>query len=278
MPDPLKDLLRLGGLILTCLSIVLVLIATAGLIGIRLGFEPLMGLPARTLGWSDFLVFGFEIARSLPSIIMLVGDQQILLPVLGFMLIGMPAALLVIARPRVPGGPPLRPQIQGLAVAGSIFSSLFYVGAFVWLVGPWRSGVLGGVVSDSEEYAQWFESFIIIFGVDAFLVCAMVPWLIFAYRLPLLRELQFTTRGIAVIGSIFILFGAAISLGLHNGLMKSRLSEGSNMVLVGTVGDDLLIIEFDPNSSDSSCVIIDAETVRFDSTGSIDELMREPSA
>jgi hypothetical protein len=256
---------------------VLLLVATTGLIGIRLGFEPLVGLPTRTLEWSDFLVFGFEIARSLPSIVMLVGDQQILLPVLGFMLIGTPAALLVIARPRVPGGPALRPQVQGLAVAGSIFSAMFYLGAFVWLIGPWRAEVLDGVVFDSEGYALWFESFIIIFGVDAFLVCAMVPWLIFAYRLPLQRELQFTTRGIAVIGSIVILFGAAITLGFHNGLVKPRLSDGSNMILGGTVGDDLLIIEFDSNSSNASCVLIDADTVRFDSIGSIDDLMRKPS-
>ena len=273
-PDPLGDFLRLGGLIASILVIVLLLVAVTGLIGIRLGFEPSFGLPSRSLGWSDFLVFGFEMVRTLPDIITRVGNQQILLPVLGFMLIGTPAALLVIARPRVPGGPALRPQVQGLALAGSLFSSLFYIGAVIWLVGPWRADVLQGVSPLFDGYLSWFDAFIVICGVDAFLICAMIPWLIFSFRLPLFRELQFATRGIALVGSVLILFGASITLGIHNGLMKPRLVDGTTSVLFGSVGDDLLVIELNPSFSRSTCLLIDADTVRFDGMSSVDELLR----
>jgi len=102
----------------------------------------------------------------------------------------------------------------------------------------------------------------------------MVPWLFFAFRLPLFRELQFTTRAIALFGSVLIMFGASISLGIHNGLMKPRLVDGTTDVLVGTVGDDILVIELDPVSFRSSCVVIDADTVRFNGMFSIDQLMR----
>lgn len=273
-PDPLGDSLRLGGLIGLILVIVLLLVAVAGLIGIRLGFEPSFGLPSRTFGGSDFLVFGFEMVRTLPDIVTRVGNQQILLPVLGFMLIGTPAALLVIARPRVPGGPALRPQVQGLALAGSLFSSLFYIGAVVWLAGPWRTEVLAGVSPLFEGYLSWFNAFVIICGVDTFLICAMVPWLIFSFRLPLFRELQFATRAIALTGSVLILFGASITLGIHNGLMKPRLVEGTTSVLLGSVGDDLLVVELDPVFFRSTSLVIDADTVRFDGMSSIDRLLR----
>ena len=273
-PDPLGDFLRLGGLIVSILVIVLLLVAVIGLIGIRLGFEPSFGLPNRSLGWSDFLVSGFEMVRALPDIITRVGNQQILLPVLGFMLIGTPAALLVIARPRVPGGPALRPQVQGLALAGSLFSSLFYIGAVIWLAGPWRADILQGVSPLFDRYVSWFDAFIMICGVDAFLICAMIPWLIFSFRLPLFRELQFATRGIALIGSVLILFGASITLGIHNGLMKPRLVEGTTSVLFGSVGDDLLVIELDPIFFRSTCLVIDADSVRFDGMSSVDQLLR----
>ena len=74
-PDPLGDFLRLGGLIGSILVIVLLVVSVIGLIGIRLGFEPSFGLPNRSLGWSDFLVFGFEMVRTLPDIITRVGNQ-----------------------------------------------------------------------------------------------------------------------------------------------------------------------------------------------------------
>ncbi len=276
-PDPLGDFLRLTGLIASILVIVLLLVSMIGLIGIRLGFEPLFGLPTRSMQWSDFMVFGFEIARTLPGLVALVGEQQILLPVLGFMLIGTPAALLVIARPRVPGGPALRPQAQGLAVAGSIFSALFYLGAILWLAGPWRTEVLDGVSLVSSGYESWFESFVILCGVDAFLLCALVPWFIFAYRLPLFRELQFTTRSIALAGSTFILFGASISLGLHNGLVKPFLTAGPDTVLVGTVGDDLLVVELEQNPLQSTCLVVDADTRQFDGMHSINDMMLKAS-
>ena len=81
----------------------------------------------------------------------------------------------------------------------------------------------------------------------------MVPWLIFSFRLPLFRELQFATRGIALSGSVLILFGASITLGIHNGLMKPRLVEGATSVLFGSVGDDLLVVELDPTFDRSTC-------------------------
>ncbi|HAW95908.1 MAG TPA: hypothetical protein DCX60_06510 [Phycisphaerales bacterium] len=274
-PDPLADLLRLGGLVISVLLIVLSVVAVIGLVGIRLGFEPHLGLPNRSLDWSDFLIYAFEMTRSLPEIVTHVGNQQILLPVLGFMLIGTPAALLVIARPRVPGGPALPPQVQGLALAGSLFSSLFYLGALVWLAGPWRAEVLGGLSSVFDGYGAWFDAFVIICGVDAFLVCAMVPWLIFSFRLPLFRELQFATRAISLVGSILILFGASITLGIHNGLMKPRPVEGSTNVLMGAVGDDLVILEMDSSGVRPSCIVVDADAVRFEETTSINRLMRE---
>ena len=274
-PDPIGDLLRLGGFVTCLFLIVSVIVTLVGLIGIRLGFEPHLGLPTRALDWSDFPVFAFEMTRSLPEIVVHVGNQQILLPVLGFMLIGTPAALLVIARPRVPGGPALRPQVQGLALAGSLFSSLFFIGSIVWLAGPWRTEGLDGLLTVFDGYESWFDAFIIICGVDAFLVCAMVPWLIFSYRLPLFRELQFTTRAIALFGSILILFGASITLGTHNGLVKPRLVDGNANALVGTVGDDLLLLELDPVNLRSSCIIVDADTVRFSGMISIDRFMRE---
>jgi len=276
-PDPLSDFLRLVGFIATILVISLLLVAVIGLIGVRLGFEPSIGLPTRSMGWSDFLINGFEMTRTLPDVITLVGNQQILLPVLGFMLIGTPAALLVIARPRVPGGPALSAQVQGLALAGSLFSTLFYVGSAIWLAGPWRTEGLDSSRIVTDGYASWFESFILICGVDAFLLCAMVPWLVFAFRLPLFRELQFATRAIALVGSIFILFGASITIGLHNGLMKPRLIDDSNSVFAGTVGDDLLVVELDQVTWRASYVFIEADSFRFQGMSSFDRLLRSDS-
>jgi hypothetical protein len=56
--------------------------------------------------------------------------------------------------------------------------------------------------------------------------------------------------------------------------MKPRLVEGTTSVLLGSVGDDLLVVELDPVFFRSTSLVIDADTVRFDGMSSIDRLLR----
>ena len=93
------------------------LLVALGALGGTLGFEDALGPPRRHLNLTTSFIEGTATVGAIPSIVLRASDIAVLLPLFGFISVGIPAALLALARPRVPGARLPRQGIRTLSGA-----------------------------------------------------------------------------------------------------------------------------------------------------------------
>jgi hypothetical protein len=251
--QPVKQLARetdqdnlLRYVFVTCsLAIALTaVLAALGGIGSTLGFEDGLGLPRRTSNVMSSLVDGISTVSAMPLSILRAGEDAILLPLLGPLWVGIPAALLTLARPRVPGAPLPAAGSRALAATGAVFAGLVSVGGVIWVISNWRGDIISSFPLDASGYSSWREQLDLVSGIDVFVFLALVLWSVLGFRLGLPRWGRALVCVALLAASTTVFVAMSTSTGIVHGLDSSRpMVEGGGGLLVGNVGDVPLLVE-----------------------------------
>ena len=241
--------------ILVTFSVVLataVFLAALGAIGTVLGFEPGFALPPRDLTAVGALVDGIAMITSMPDTILRAGEWFVLLPVLGFLWVGIPAAMLTLARPRVPGAPLPSAGSRALSGTGGAVACLVAVASVIWCLLPWRRTVVLAGAAPRATFTEWGHQLDVVGGADVFIFLGLALWCVLGFRLGLPRWGRALTC-ITLLVAIAVMFTAmASSAGLVGGLHARRpLVEDGSALLMGRSGPRNLLVEVGPEGMSS---------------------------
>jgi hypothetical protein len=253
----------------TC-SVVIALaafLAGLGAIGATLGFEDGFGLPRRSTDAARSFVDGISMIAFMPDTILRAGDGIVLLPVLGFLWIGIPSAMLTLARPRVPGAPLPDAGSRALASTGGAIACTIAVATVIWCMFPWRQGIVTSDPASFSNYPEWRDRLDIVAGVDVFLFVGLALWCVLGFRLGLPRWGRALTC-VTLLVSITMMFAAmSVSTGIIQALDARRpVVDGSGSLLVGQVGSAHLLMTVHPGRVASS---LDAGNLQFSGVSSL---------
>lgn len=255
--QPVKQLAQETGqdqlfryIFITC-SVVIALaasLAALGAIGATLGFEDGFGLPRRGTDAARSFVDGISMTAFMPATILRAGEGIVLLPVIGFLWVGIPSAMLALARPRVPGAPLPDAGSRALASTGGAIACVIAVGTVFWCLLPWRQAVFASDPASFPNYLEWRDRLDVVAGVDVFLFIGLALWCVLGFRLGLPRWGRALTC-VTLLVSITMMFAAmSVSTGIVQGLDARRpVVAGSGSLLVGQVGSANLLVTVQSN-------------------------------
>lgn len=251
------------------------LLAAMGAIGSSLGFEATMGLPHRTTTITGSFVEGIMIVTAAPGIMLAAGESVILLPLLGSLWIGVPAALLTLARPRVPGAPLPDIGSRALAMTGAVAAILVAVASVVWcMVGP--SAFTGPFPDEVGGYLRWRGALETVGAIDVFLFLGLVLWCVLGFRLGIARWAHALTCVAMVLATVIMFISMSTSIGLITELEQPRPVSGeSQRLLVGNVGDAALLLDIDAEGVSGG---LETGSILFRGTGSVSEMLERREA
>ncbi|MCH2144365.1 MAG: hypothetical protein MK082_04365 [Phycisphaerales bacterium] len=265
-------------IVLTCfLALALTaVLAALGAIGGTLGFEDGLGLPRRATDVPSAFVEGIAMVSAMPSSILRSGEDMILLPLLGPFFVGVPAALLALARPRVPGAPLPDAGSRALATTGAVFAMAIAVAGIIWSVLAWRVDVVSALPAIPAELGDWRERLELISGIDVFAFLSLVLWSILAFRLGLPRWGRALTCTTLLVATAVVFVSMSISSGLLHGLDVRRPAvKETGQALIGGVGDLPVLVEFKVLGAPVSHVHLDvalaSDDVEFRGTTTLSE-------
>lgn len=160
----------------------------SGDLGLAAGFRMLVGVPVAIV----------ELARIDPA-----GFG------LGFLLLVMPVAGLVAARPdgSRTGG------TSALAAAGAAISATVSLGILLWLGGTTRGDVLAAGQLDATQFPEWLGRLEMIAGFDWMLFLASAAWTALAFRLPLAGWARIGGGSLAALATFGCWYGGSGTLG-----------------------------------------------------------------
>ena len=246
-----------------------------GALGATLGFEDALGLPRRHINLTTSFIEGTATVAAIPSIILNAGESAVLLPVLGLISVGIPAALLALARPRIPGARPSRPGIRALSATGAVIAVCVAVAAVVWCVVPWRVSIVEQMDTKGYTYLQWRSFLELISGIDTFVFVSLVLWCVLGFRFPLPRWGRAFTTVILLAATATIFVAMSTSTGTTRGLDAKRpLVAESNGLLLGEVGSGRLVATVVEGRVRSS---IETGSLNFIGRSSLDKELRQAS-
>lgn len=261
------------------------LLTALGALGATLGFEDAFGLPRRQINLATSFIEGTAVVAEIPSIVLRGGETAVLLPVLGFICVGIPAALLALARPRIPGARQPRAGVRALAATGAIIGVCTAVAAVIWCIVPWRATIVSSMPPALAGYIDWHKLLELIAGIDAFVFVALVLWCILAFRFPLPRWGQTLTSVILLACTAMVFVAMARSNGVVRGLDTVRpVTEAGNSLLIGEMAGGQLVASVTGtafnfgNTSDVFSSAIVTAPVSFQGRNSLNELLREASS
>ncbi len=186
-----------------------------GHVGESLGFARAIGVE-ELLGSADAgLTTGIRMVLLIPLRIFEMGLVDPLRMLAGFAALAVPAAGLAVARPRVPGGPPLTALARGFSTIGLVAAALVFALLIAWCALPGRHATLSAAPLERELFGPWLDAASAIAGFDALAIVAGVLWLVLLFRMPLPRV---ALAGCAVAGFIAI-FATWVSFAVSNGVV-----------------------------------------------------------
>lgn len=157
---------------------------------------------------------------------------------LGFLLLVVPVASLVAARPdaaRTGGATALASAAAAISVAVSL-------GILLWLGGTTRGDVLAAGLLDAKQFPEWLARLERIAGLDWMLFLAGAAWTALAFRLPLPRWAGVGAGSLAAIATFGCWYGGSGTLGTVEQFDRPRpmLFTGSDDAarepVIGTIG------------------------------------------
>jgi hypothetical protein len=186
-----------------------------GHVGETLGFGRAIGADGLLLSNDAGLATGIRMVLGVPMRIFEMGLVDPLRMLAGFAALAVPAAGLAVAKPRVPGGPPLSKLAQGFSMIGLVAAAFVFALLIGWCALPGRHAILGAAPLDRDLFSVWLDGASAIAGFDAIALVAGILWLILLFRMPLPRG---AVAGGAVAGFI-ALFATWASFAVSNGVL-----------------------------------------------------------
>lgn len=233
--------------------VVVALLAALGALGSALGFEDTLGLPRRTTDLARSFVQGIATVTTMPSTILRAGEGAILLPLLGFLGVGIPAALLALARPRVPGAPLPRSGVRALASTGGVLACVLAGVCIAWSVLPWRTAIVTGFPDQVAGYPIWRFKVDLVTSIDVFAFIALVLWCVLGFRLGLPRWGRALTCVALLAATATVFVAMSLSSGVVHGLEAQRPQiHVDGALLLGNVGGANLLARVTPEGIQSS--------------------------
>ena len=233
--------------------VVIALLAALGALGSALGFETTLGLPRRTTDLARSFVQGIATISTMPSTILRAGEGVILLPLLGFLGVGIPAALLALARPRVPGAPLPRSGVRALASTGGILACIIAGASIAWSVLPWRTLIVADFPTLVSDYGTWRTEIDMVAAIDVFVFVSVVLWCVLGFRLGLPRWGRALTCVILLAAAATVFVAMSLSSGVIQGLEAQRPQlRADKALLLGNVGSANLLVRVTPEEIQSS--------------------------
>ena len=272
--DPWRDMLLRYFVVAMSLVVLLgSLLVALGSLGATLGFEESLGLPRRHLDLITSFIEGTATVAEVPSMVLSAGDFAVLLPLLGFISVGIPAALLALARPRVPGARLPRQGIRTLAATGAVIAILVALAAIIWCIVPWRTLVVDRMPVDISSYVHWRELLDLIAGIDVFIFASLLLWCILGFRFPIPRWGRAFTTVILIASAATVFVAMSRSTGISHGFDAQRpLVDGRESLVLGEAGAGLLVATV---TDDGITSAIETGTLEFSGRSSLDEVLRE---
>jgi len=220
-------------------------LAAMGAIGATLGFESALGLPQRSTTLVGAFIDGIMMISAAPGIVLSAGESLILLPLLGSLWVGVPAALLTLARPRVPGAPLPAVGSRALAVTGAVVALLVAVASVIWcLVGT--AMLAGPFPSGPDGFPVWIRALETVGAVDVFLFIGLSLWCVLGFRLGIPRWAHALTSAAMVVATVIMFISMSTTVGLITEIERPRpVSRDSGQLLLGNVGDAALLAGVD---------------------------------
>ena len=186
-----------------------------GHVGETLGFARAIGADGLLASTDAGLAAGIRMVLLIPLRIFEMGLVDPLRMLGGFAALAVPAAGLAVARPRVPGGPPLSTLARGFSTIGLIAAGIVFALLVVWCALPGRHATLAAAPLDRDLFRPWLDAASAIAGFDAIALVAGILWLVLLFRMPLPRV---AVAGGAVAGFI-ALFATWVSFAVSNGIL-----------------------------------------------------------
>jgi hypothetical protein len=157
---------------------------------------------------------------------------------LGFLLLVVPVASLVAARPDAArtGGS------TALAAAAAATSAAISLGILLWLGGTTRGDVLAAGLLDSKQFPEWLARLERIAGLDWMLLLASAAWTALAFRLPLPRWVGVGAGSLAAIATFGCWYGGSGTLGTVEQFDRPRpmvftgSDDAAREPVIGTIG------------------------------------------
>lgn len=188
------------------------LVAAASWLGGHLGerrFASLVGGEGLRVSDDLGLASGFRMLVAIPGSIVDLARLDAAWFGLGFLLLVVPVASLVAARPNAArtGGS------TSLATAAATISAAVSLGILLWLGGTTRSDVLAAGSLDSKQFPEWLARLERIAAIDWTLFLASAAWTALAFRLPLPRWAGVGAGSLAAIATFGCWYGGSGTLG-----------------------------------------------------------------
>jgi hypothetical protein len=190
---------------------IIVAVWIMGILGDRLGFAPLIGVPDLALDAAGALATGTLIVISVPRVIFQAGLAEPLWLMVGFVLIALPAAGLSAAKPATPGGPRMKQELLAIASAGAVCAMLTGILLIWWSSSPFRADLLSPLPREAAQARQWFAGVQTAAGLDALAVMAAALWVVLVLRLPILLWLRAIAASAAFFTLAIVLVAMSIS-------------------------------------------------------------------
>lgn len=157
---------------------------------------------------------------------------------LGFLLLIVPAAALVAARPdgERTGG------TTALAAAGAGLALSVFAGILLWLGGTGRGDTLSAGLLDAKQFPDWIDRLDRLAGLDWMLLLASAAWTALAFRLPLPRWSRLGTGLAGAVTTFACWYGGSATLGTVRQFDRPRpmvftgTSDAAREPVVGSIG------------------------------------------
>jgi hypothetical protein len=157
---------------------------------------------------------------------------------LGFLLLLLPVAGLVAARPSAERSA----GTTALAASGAVLALFAFLGILLWLGGTGRGDVLAAGLLDAKQFPAWIERLEAHAGLDCLLLLASAAWTALAFRLPLPRWATLGTGAIGLLTTFACWYGGAGTLGSVEQFERPRpmvfagTSDAAREPVLGTIG------------------------------------------